>query len=206
MASTVVHLALGVLIAAGLLGDEFDARSLAVVLVAVAIPDLDAFAGFVLPGGHRALLHSLLLPVGLGALLYHDTTFRERSVVLARWGERGVRVAWVALAAVVLAAIGLDVVTGDVNLLYPLHDQFYRIDGKLVISNQRGIVQTFVEQEAATGTTETVHVTSGVDPNRGAEPENVERIFPIVRSGWQLLLVVTSVVVGGVRLRQSRNA
>lgn len=206
MASTVVHLALAVLIAAGLLGDEFDARSLGVVLLAVVVPDLDAFAGFVLPGGHRAVLHTLLLPAALGALLYYDTTVRERSAVLARWGERGVRVAWVAFVAVVLAAIGVDAVTGDVNLLYPLHDQFYRIDGKLVVSNQRGIVQTFVEQETATGTTETVHVTSGVDPNRGAEPENVERIFPVVRAGWQLLLVATSVVVGGVRLRRSRNA
>ncbi len=206
MPSTVVHLALGVLIAAGLLGDEFDARSLAVVLVAVAIPDLDAFAGFVVDGGHRAVLHTLLLPAGLGALLYYDTTVRDRSTVLARWGARGVRVAWVALAAIVLAAIGLDAVTGDVNLFYPLHDQFYRIDGRLFVSNQRGIVQTFVEQETATGTTESVHVATGVDPNKGAEPENVERIFPIVWAGWQLLLVVSSVVVGGVRLRRSRNA
>jgi hypothetical protein len=200
MPSTVVHLALAALVAAALLGDEFDARSLAVVLVAVIVPDLDAFAGFVVPGGHRAVLHSLLLPVALGVLLYYDTRVRDRSAVAARWGARGVRVAWVSLVAVVLAAIGLDLVTGGANVLYPLHDQFYRVDGELVLSNQRGLVQTFVEQESAVGTSDEVHIQSGVDPNPGPEPENVERVFPVVRSGWQLLLVASSLVVVGWRL------
>jgi hypothetical protein len=207
--STVVHCALAGLLAAGLLGDAFDARAVAIVLAATIVPDLDAFAGFVIPGGHRSMLHTLLLPLGAAALLYADTHLREESFVRGRWRARGVRVAWVSIAAVAFAAIGLDLVAGGVNLLYPIHDQFYTLSGELLFSNNRGLVQTFVElgggeAEAARGSSEQYRIGSGVDPTRGAEPENVERIFPVAQAGWQLLLIVTSTFVLGARLWERR--
>jgi hypothetical protein len=207
--STVVHCALAGLLAAGLLGDAFDARAVAIVLAATIVPDLDAFAGFVIAGGHRSVLHTLLLPLGAAALLYADTHLRDRSFVRGRWRARGVRVAWVSIAAVAFAAIGLDLVAGGVNLLYPIHDQFYTLSGELLFSNNRGLVQTFVElgggeAEAARGSSEQYRIGSGVDPTRGAESENVERIFPVAQAGWQLLLIVTSTFVLGARLWERR--
>lgn len=206
MPSTVVHCALAGLLAAGLLGDDFDARAVAVVLLATVLPDLDAFAGFLIPGGHRSVLHTLLVPLGVGAILYYDTHHRERSFVRTRWNGRGVRIVWVSVAAVAFAGIGLDLVGGGVNLFYPLYDQFYELSGEFVLSNNRGVVQTFVELggDAARGSSSEVHINSGIDPNRGREPKNVERVFPVAQSGWQLLLILTSVFVLTVRLWETR--
>jgi inner membrane protein len=208
MPSTVVHCALAGLLAAGLLGEHFDTRAVAVVLLAAVFPDLDAFAGFLVPSGHRSVLHTILLPLGLSVLLYSDTHLRERSFVRHRWQSWGVRVAWVSIATIAFAAIGLDLVAGGVNLFYPVYNQFYELSGKLLFSNNRGLVQTFVEfgegSTAARGTTEQYRIGSGVNPTRGTEPQNVERIFPVAQSGWQLLLIVTSVFVLAVRLWERR--
>lgn len=50
MPSTLVHLALAGLIAGALLRREFDSRSLALVLVVTATPDLDSLVGLVIEG------------------------------------------------------------------------------------------------------------------------------------------------------------
>jgi len=115
---------------------------------------------------------------------------------------------------VVLAGIGPDLVGAGANILYPIHDQFYAFNGKLELSTQRGLVQTFVDLGsqasdgggAGVGSTAEVHISSGVDPTRGPEPADVDRVFPVVRSGTQLLLVVTSMVVVGGRLVERRAA
>ncbi|WP_224334911.1 metal-dependent hydrolase [Haloprofundus halobius] len=205
MPSTVVHLAVGALVAAALLGDEFDRRALTVVLVAAAVPDFDTFFGFVLTGAHRSLLHTLLLPLLFGGALLYDTRLAGRSRLRDRFGGRGVRLGWTALAALTLGGIFPDLFTNGVNVFYPLYDGFYSINGRLHLSNQRGVVQTFVElaPEEPRATTETRHYRTGVDPSSGEEPENVERVFPVVSSGTQLLLVLTSVVVVGARLREN---
>lgn len=211
MPSLVVHLALAGLFAAALLGRAFDGRALAVVLALVVLPDLDAFAGLYIPGGHRALLHTLLFPAGLAVLVYYDTHVRSRSWLADRFGGNGPRVAWVGLFALGFAGIGLDLVGAGANLFYPVHDQFYAVNGRLELSTQRGLVQTFVDLGsqaadggAAIGSTETVHISSGVDPTRGPEPETVDRVFPVVRSGWQLLIVVSGLLVVGMRLAETR--
>ena len=220
MPSTVVHLALAGLIAAALLRDSFGLRALAVVAVLVIVPDLDAFAGLVIEGGHRSLLHTLLFPLALAGLIVYDTRVRETSWLRHRFDGHGSRVAWVGVLSIAFAAIGPDLFGVGANLLYPVHDQFYAFDGRIELSNQRGLVQTFVDLapepvesggnggtgggDIAVGSTEEVHISSGVDPQAGDEPENVERIFPIVRSGQQLLLVLTSLVVVGTRLAESR--
>jgi hypothetical protein len=205
MPSTVVHLAIGGLIAAALLGDEFDRRAVAVVLAATAVPDLDTFAGLVVQGGHRALLHTLVLPAVGGAALAYDTRLRSRSRLRDRSGSRGIRIAWVALAALLCGGILPDLMTNGVNAFYPLYDRFVTVDGELLLSNQRGVVQTFVDLSTEPErTTENTHYWTGVDPSPGAEPENVERIFPVVRSGLQLLVVLLGTFTLGARFAEGR--
>lgn len=198
MPSTLVHLALAGLLAAGLLGSAFGWRSLGVVFIATALPDLDSFIALVLPNTHRAALHTLLLPLLLGVLLVADER-REDSWLRDRYGATGVRTAAVAIVAMAVAGTGPDLFGSGANAFYPLYDQFLVIDGKAVLSNQQGFVQTFIQlgsEEPAGGTgvgsTNTTHYDSGVDPVSGPEPEDVERVFPLVRSGWQLLLVIAS--------------
>ena len=205
MPSTVVHLAIGGVVAAALLGADFDRRTVAVVLAATAVPDLDTFVGLVVQGAHRALLHTLVLPALVGVALAYDTRRRDGSRLRDRWGARGVRVAWVALAALIVGGIFPDLMTNGVNAFYPLYDRFLTVDGELLLSNQRGIVQTFVDLSAdPERTTANTHYWTGVDPTRGAEPENVERIFPIVRSGFQLLVVVIGGFTLGARFFEER--
>lgn len=207
MPSLAVHWALAALIATGLLRAEFDARALAVVLFVTAIPDLDVFIGMVITGTHRAALHNMLVPGIAGALLYYDVQYREVSVLVSRYGQRGVQIAWVSLFSFVVAGIGLDLFWNGANLLYPVHDQFYRLWGKVVISNQQGLVQTIWQTGEATdglssvgGTTKDTHYSTGVDPSPGKEPADVERIFPIAQGGFQVALIVTSLVVTSTRL------
>jgi hypothetical protein len=205
MPSTVVHLAVGAVVAAALLGDEFDRRSVAVVLAATALPDVDTFAGLYLQGAHRALLHTFVLPGLAGAVLVYDTRLRPVSRLHGRWGPRGVRVAWVALAALLFGGILPDLMTNGVNAFYPLYDRFLTVDGELLLSNQRGVVQTFVDLSAdPERTTENTHYWTGVDPTRGKEPANVERIFPVVRSGFQLLVVLLGAFTLGARALEER--
>lgn len=207
MPSTVVHLALAGLLAAALLGDQFSRRAVGAVLLVTILPDFDVFTSLVVAGTHRAAFHTLLIPMAAAALLWYDTHRSEGSWLHTRFGAGSARVAWVAIAAYAFAGIGLDMFTDGANVFYPLHDQFYRINGKFILSTQRGIVQTFVEMGAqgvdtgAMGSTKTVHVSSGVDPTRGKEPENVDRVFPIVRAGWHLLLLLSSIAVLAVRFR-----
>jgi len=205
MPSTVVHLAVGAVVAAALLGDEFDRRSVAIVLAATAVPDIDTFAGLYLQGAHRALLHTLMLPVAAGALLTYDTRIRPVSRLYGRWGARGVRVAWVAVAALLVGGILPDLMTNGVNAFYPFYDRFLTVDGELLLSNQRGVVQTFVDLSAEPErTTENTHYWTGVDPTRGKDPKNVERIFPVVRSGFQLLVIVLGAFTLGARFWEER--
>lgn len=205
MPSTLVHIAIGALIAAALLEEAFDARTLGVVLAASALPDLDTFLDLSFPGTHRAALHTIVLVVLAGILLAYDLE-REESWLRAR-GRSAPRVAWVSVLAFALAGIGPDLFTNGVNLFYPLHDQFYALQGNVFLSNQRGFVQTLWElEESARGTTETRHYSTGVNPNRGTEPADVERIFPIAQSGLQVLLLLSATIVTAGKLRLSDRA
>lgn len=220
MPSTVVHVGFALLLAAALLGPAYDRRSLVVIAGAVAFLDLDAFASLVVANTHRAAFHTILLPGLVGAILYADTRLAGRSRVRARYGDRGVRVAWTALVAVVVSGIGLDLFgAGGVNLLYPLFDQFYAFTGSVEWSSARGFVQTFVESPPADagsaggaggggtvdvgqkGSTREYRVSTGVDPTEGREPQEVKRVFPVFYAGWQASLTLTGVVVTVLKLR-----
>lgn len=202
MPSTVVHVALAGLVGVALLGEEFTPRALGVVLVVTAAIDSDAFVGLVLPGAHRSLFHTLFFPLLLGLLVFIDSRRGRVSYLRDRWGDHGVRVAWVAIAGLTFGGIFPDLFTNGVNAFYPLHDTFYRVNGHLLFSNQRGLVQTFVElaPETPRPTTKTLHYSTAVDPTPGTEPDNVERLFPVVMSGWQLMLVTIGGFVMSSRL------
>jgi hypothetical protein len=204
MAGTVVHMAFAGLLAAAFLGAAYDRRAVLVVLGVTALPDIDSFLALVSTGAHRALLHNFVVPVAAAVLLWIETTRRERSAIRSRYGPRGIRVAWVAISAYAVAGVGLDMVAGGVNPLYPLFDQFFVLDGKIELSNQRGIIQTFVDLGAdaagdggsggTIGSTETVSYSTGVDPDPDGSETDPERIFPVVRTGWQLLVLVVGSV------------
>ena len=205
MPSTIVHLALAGLIAAALLGEHFDRRALAVVFVVIAIPDLDSFLVFT-DAAHRTALHNVWLPVVAATLLWVDLRVREESVVRGRWGAWGVRVAWVTILCSLFAHVALDLTDGFVNLLWPVYDQFYMLDGSIELSDQRGIVNTFSEGGIplleAQGTTEEYEITTGVDPGEG----KTERVFPVVRAGWQLVVLVVGTLVTAARLHMAGSA
>ncbi len=218
MAGTVVHMAFAGMLAAAFLGDIYDWRAVAIVLGIAALPDIDSFIALVSTAGHRTVLHNFVIPAIAALALIADLRFREQSWLRQQWGARGVRIAWVGVLAYAAAAVGLDMVSGYVNPLYPIHDQFYTLEGKLVISDQRGIVQTFVETGGDSGSTavpapepqgssKEVNLSTGVDPDPDgtAETTDPERIFPIVREGWQLvvLLVGTGVTLARFRVSQS---
>jgi hypothetical protein len=193
MPPTLVTVAVGVLLGVVLLGAAFDRRSLAVVAVAAALPDLDAL--FVLGGVGltNAAFHSVFIPVGAAMALYYDTRIRGRSWLVERYGAYGVRVAWVAVAAYAVAGIGLDAFsTETVALLYPISDRYYAILGRLVVSTQDGLVQTYVtlgdgglevESPGAVGT----YVVESPLASRGGA-----RRIRLVESGWQAVVVATA--------------
>jgi hypothetical protein len=205
----VVHLGVAAVLAAALLADDLTPGRAGVVLAAAAVPDLDTFVGLVVTGAHRALLHTALLPLLLALVLVLDT--RRTGVVRARYGAAGVRTAWVAVVAVAVAGVAPDLLTNGVNVLYPLHDEFVSVNGRLVLSTQRGVVQTFVDlspDRVVRNTSNTAYFT-GVDPqprNPGAETrQNVERVFPVVGSGLQLLLVGLGFGTLAARLAEERG-
>ncbi|ELZ36964.1 hypothetical protein C471_13661 [Halorubrum saccharovorum DSM 1137] len=204
MPSTVVHAGFALLLAAALLGDYYDRRALAALLVVLVLPEVDSFLGPVMPGAHRTVGHNLVVPA-IGALcLYYDTRVRNRSLVRDRLSDRWVAVAWVAIFVHVSAHVALDWTHLDgVNLFWPLRDQFLALDGEILLSTADGFVQTFVDvridpetgarsvDAGATGSTETVHVNNPVEPRDPdvVTEEPVDRRFPVANGGWRLYLI-----------------
>lgn len=212
MPSTLVHVAVGGLVGAALLGDRFTPKAIAVVLLAAAIPDLDSFVAPLIAGGHRSALHTLFLPAILGAAVYADARVLDRSRIRERWGPDAPYVAGVAVAGLLAGGILPDLVTNGVNALWPLHDQFYTVDGELKLSTTEGLVQTFVdlspttEETSRPSTTENTRYSTGADPTPWqADDRPPERVFPVVTAGWQLLLVGLSAATVGVRSWQTRG-
>lgn len=212
MAPPLVSAAVGALLAAALLGDAFDRRSVAVVVAAALLPSLDAAASLVVPGATNALFHAVWAPLFAAGLLYWDTTVRATSAIRARGGWRAVRIAWVALASFVVAGIGSALFAGEgAVLLYPFEEARYAVRGRLVYSTQEGIVQTFValgadgpgllplgSVDAATAEP----VTSWINPDGrpGLDP-GADRRFDFVENGWQLVVVAAATATLAIRFR-----
>lgn len=208
MPPTLVNTAFGALVGAALLGAAFDRRSVTAVAGAAALPDADAVASLVLRGATNAVLHNVWLPALAAGLLYWDTRLREGSLLRRRYGWWGVRVAWVALASWVVAGVGPDLFSFEaVNLLYPVHDRFYSVVGKLVLSTEDGVVQTYLESGTlrTAGTTADYHVESWVNPTPGtANPPDAERRIRFVESGWQAVVVAAAAATVAARSRRGR--
>lgn len=217
MPSTLVHVGLAALLGTALLGDHFDARAILVVMAAAALPDLDTFIGlWFVVGGHRTILHNLVFPAIALSVVWWDLSWRERSSIRERWGDYGVRLVWVSIVAGWLTAqILLDAVHNGANLFWPLHDQFIDLSGHLIISDQRGIVQTFIEfertaegisvaPEHSRGTSEDTHYYTGVDPGPDATPDT-ERWLPVFDAGAYLLVAVAGYATAGFRLLEARS-
>jgi len=215
MAPVLVTAALGALLAAALLGPAFDRRSLAVVVAAALLPGLDAVASLVVPGATNALLHNVWLPLIAVALVAWDVRVRDRSRLRDRYGPRGVRVAWVAVASLAVAGIAPDLFgRAGANLLYPVDDAYYVVRGRLLFSTQEGVVQTFAALDAAgpgilplesPGTTASYAVPTWWNPDgRPGLALADGRRLTLVRSGWQAVVVAGAVLVIALRTRGVR--
>lgn len=217
MPATTVHLGFGLLVVAALLpSDRFDRKLLAVFAAVLIFPDLDSIPGWWLPGAHRAMFHTLILIGIVAAVLVYDTRYREDSWLRARGGQWAVRVAWALLGTHLLAHLFLDWAHLEgINLLYPVADQFYTLDGEVAYSTADGWIQSFVEiggdEESGgrtidvgqQGSTDDVHVPTPTDPEAGGgADQDAERIVPFAVRGWQLYLILIGLFTVGARRLQ----
>ena len=222
--STLVHISLALLLAAGLLGSEFDGRAAVVVVTATALPDLDVAIEPILSGAHRSVGHTFVLPALLFAALAIDARRGPDSVLRRRYGDRGVTLAVTAVVCLFGAGIVPDLVVGGINAFYPIHDAFYTVDGRLFYSTDRGWVQTFVDlssdDPAPQRTTSNfdfrtvldAEPTLGVEESGGGgggggdgEQQRVERLFPVAMTGFRAWLLPLAAFVTGTRLWRSRR-
>lgn len=217
MPATTVHLGFALVVAAALLGVAYDRRALGILALVLVFPDLDAIPGWVLPGAHRAMFHTLVLVAIAVGLLYYDTRYRERSWLRNRGGPWAVRVAWTAVAVHLFAHVLLDYAhLSGINLIYPIGDQFFTLDGEVVYSTTDGIVQTFVDISSdggedgqpaidvgQQGSTDDVHVPTPADPEPGGgADEGTERRIPFAVDGWELYVILLGLFTVGARRLQ----
>ncbi|MFT4882849.1 MAG: inner membrane protein [Natronomonas sp.] len=217
MPSTVVQVGLAFLVGVGLLGRYYDRRAAVFLLIAVFLPDADTLVGLVMNGAHRTLLHNALVPaVGMG-ILYWETHFREVSWIRHRVGNYGTRLLWVGVFVHLFAHVFLDWTHLEgVNMLWPLRDQFFLLEGEAYYSTAEGFVQTFVEvfEDPDTGQQsvdvgggggrQETHVSNPAQPTDEPSPdEPVDRRVPIAVQGWQLYLIVAGLFVTVAKQFQS---
>lgn len=215
MPSTVVQTAFGVAIAVGLLGAYYDRRALLFVVAVLVFPEADTLLGWALDGGHRTALHNGVLVVVAAAALWWDAS-REDSWIRGRFGPSGVRLAWVGLFAHAFAHVAMDWAhLQGVNLLWPIHDQFFRLEGSAYLSSTDGFVQTFVEvaEDAESGerrvdygggeSRRETHVSNPAQPSPDPDPGPVDRRFPVAVQGWQLYLIAVGVFTLAARALQT---
>lgn len=214
MPSVIVHVAFAGLLGTALLGDRFDGKAIFLVMFVTASIDLDTLLGHYMPGAHRALFHNVWIVLVPAAVLLWEVKRRDSSLLLERWGEYGYRVTWVSLVTVLFAHILLDAFYNGVNLFWPVHDQFLDFSGELIVSNQRGIVQTFVELDAtgmtvdestARGTTANTYYSTGFNPTPGESSSDAERSFPVADTGEQLVLLVASFCTVAFRVLETER-
>lgn len=220
MPSTLVHVGFAALIGAVLLGDHFDIRAIAIVLLVAAIPDLDTLIGlWLIDGAHRTFLHNGIFPSVFLLAGIIDTQFRERSVLRENIGDRGVRIFFVSvIGAWISAHVLLDSFYNGTNLLWPFYDQYIDLSGNLYYSNQEGLVQTFIdlERQAETGSVQITsdnvkgssqeyHYYTGFDPGP-AYSADVERRYSLSETGELFLVMITGYAATFYRLWEQRHS
>lgn len=218
MPSTLVHVGLAALIGTALLSDYFDTRAILVVMAVAAFPDLDTFVGmWLMDGGHRTVLHNLVIPTTLLAIAWWDVKLRDQSWILRQWGAYGWRVTWVSLlGAWIVAHVLLDAFFNGVNLFWPLHDEFIDLSGHLLVSDQRGFEQTFIEFEAdedggtrvsedhSRGGTDDQHYWTIADMGPDAD-EDAERYGYVFDRGTYMVVALAGYFAAGFRIWEHRR-
>jgi hypothetical protein len=196
MVPTLVNAALGGLLAAALLGRAFDRRTVALVGGAAVVPAFGSAVGVTLGWTSTAALQSAWLPLFGIVVLLVDTRWRDRSLLRARYGWHGVRVAWVALASMSVAGIAPDLFNEPgVPLLYPLESVRYTVDGLLLYSTQEGVVQTLSAGSDTPGILPLAG-TGSVSGTTGGRPGAVV----LVETGWQAVVIATGALTLSLRL------
>jgi len=207
MPPTLVAAGLAALLAAALLDErQFTGRALAVVVAAGVAPDLDALLDVAVEGLHNAALHNVWVPLLLGGAVWLDSR-RGDSWLRGRYGADGVHLAWVALAAYCVAGIALDFFhIESAAVLWPVHDRFLGVTGRLVYNTADGVVFTLVEPSLAGGEllpkAGSGTVAGGEHVPTFLNPDEPGRDLVFVGRGWQLLVVLSGAVLAGWRLRE----
>ena len=205
MPSTVVHVAFALLCAAGLLGDRLTGRAALAVALATVSPDLDVFTSLVVESTHRAALHNLFVP-GVAALAVYSN--RGQAWLRRRFGPDAVAVAWVALTAYTVA-VALDLFNVEsAAVLWPLHDRFFAVVGKVGYSTTAGVEFTLLQPTLDGGLLLPGASYGTVDggyyvPSLLAPPEGSTRTLVAVNAGWELLLALAATVVAGGPVRRA---
>jgi inner membrane protein len=217
MPSTVVQVGLAFLVGVGLLGSYYDRRAAVFLLAVVLFPDADTLVGFVMNGAHRTLLHNAVLPAAGMGVLYWETHYREVSWIRLQVGNYGTRLLWVGFFVHLFAHVFIDWTHLEgVNMLWPLHDQFFKLEGEAYYSTAEGFVQTFVEvfEDPETGqqtvdvggggSRQETHVSNPAQPSTGSPSDGpVDRRLPIAVQGWQLYLIVAGLFAAVAKTFQS---
>lgn len=205
MPSTLVAAGLAALVAAALLDErQFTGRALAVVVAAGIAPDLDALLDVVVEGLHNAALHNVWVPLLVGWAVWADTR-RDDSWLRGRYGDDGVHLAWVALVAYCIAGVALDLFhVESAAVLWPVHDRFLGVTGRLVYSTTDGVVFTLVEPSLAGGEllpkAGSGTVSGGEHVPTFLTPDEPGGDLVVVDAGWQLLVALSGAVLAGWRL------
>lgn len=205
MPSTVIHLSLAFIIACVLIpNDRFTVRSLLVVSIPVIFLDTDAFFYVVEEGLHRALFHNIIIPTVIVLIFFYDMFIRDESYIGERFNNTTATILIAtSYTAVVIAGLSLDFADTGINLFWPIHDQFYTLEGKFVLSSEDGIVQTFSEFSSgeSASTTDSVVYNTPINPS---SPSESDRVYPIAYKSWQLVLMIASVVLVPMKIIQAK--
>lgn len=205
MPSTVIHLSLAFIIACTLIPNNmFTVKSLLIVSAPVIFLDIDAFFYVVEEGLHRTLFHNVVLPTVIVLIFFYDIFIRDESYTKKRFDKTTATILIAtSYTAVVIAGLGLDFADTGVNLFWPIHDQFYTLEGKFVLSSEKGIVETFSEfgDEESASTTDNVVYNTPINPS---SPSESERVYPIAYKPWQLVLIIASIVLVPIKIIQAK--
>lgn len=205
MPSALFHIAIGLLIGLAVLGDDMDARALAIIAFAALLPDIDALLAFKFSGAHRVYLHNVFVFLVPAALLLAARRAGYMRRVTTRWPDAE-RVLWTAVVVVAVAGVGLDAVASGANLLYPVHDQFYQVQGTVSYSPQHGFEQTVTDVDRARiGSSAEIYYPNGVELAPGRDPRQMTWRVPLFGNTLQLLLSLTVFGIVGYRLRHRRG-
>lgn len=203
MASTVVHISFAIIIACALIPiDKFSYKSLLLVILPVAFLDIDAMAFIIKEGMHRTLLHNIIIPSIFIIGIYYDIFIREKSFIEKYYAKKYVLIiSTTSYIAVIFSGIGLDFASNGVNLFWPIYDRFYTLDGQFVLSSKDGLIQTFTDtffENKNIKTTENHIYSTPVNPN----PESNDKsplILHIAYTGWQIIIILTSIVLASIK-------